>query len=477
MWREGIVVSASHTVRTDGDVAVSLPSGDSSRATVVGRDAATDLVVLRLDGTSATVAQRADADTARIGALVLAVGRPGRKITASFGIVSAVADDWRGAAGGRIDRVLRLDLSIYDGFSGGPLVDSNGAVIGINNSALARGTPTALPASTVDRVVDELLEARAHSPAVHRRRRTASRAQCGYRGTTQAFPRRRARRRFDRRWLAGRVGGDSDRRRVALGGRPAGPSSDGLARRALDSRRRRLVGARTPSWQHDRPDNGDSNGSRRARLERRRRSMTTMATISSAASLFRSAATSLADSLASAVVEVRNQNNGSGGAGLIWGGSGLVVTNAHCVPRGAAIEVGSAGRWRETRVVGSIRRMTSRCSRQGGPADRWTGGPVFARRRGYAPVNCCSRSDTHSACATRWRWAYCTTSRAIAEPVSRDGSWPTCDSLRATPAARSSTPTGRFVGINSMVVNGLGVAVPAELVQQFVDRVLAKRAA
>jgi serine protease Do len=158
VWRDGIIVSASHTVRTDGDVAVSLPSGDSARATVVGRDAATDLVVLRLNGGSTTVAQRAGTDAARIGSLVLAVGRPGRKVTASFGIVSAIADDWRGAAGGRIDRVLRLDLSIYDGFSGGSLVDSNGAVIGIDNSALARGTPTALPASTVDRVVDELLE-------------------------------------------------------------------------------------------------------------------------------------------------------------------------------------------------------------------------------------------------------------------------------------------------------------------------------
>jgi S1-C subfamily serine protease len=158
VWRDGIIVSASHTVRTDGDIAVSLPNGDSARATVVGRDAATDLVVLRFSAASAPVAQRADSDAARIGSLVLAVGRPGRKITASFGIVSAIADDWRGAAGGRIDRVLRLDLSIYDGFSGGPLVDSNGALIGIDNSALARGTPTALPASTVDRVVDELLE-------------------------------------------------------------------------------------------------------------------------------------------------------------------------------------------------------------------------------------------------------------------------------------------------------------------------------
>lgn len=158
VWRDGIIVSASHTVRTDGDVAVTLPSGDSARATVVGRDAATDLVALRLNGGKAAVAVRADADAARVGTLVLAVGRPGRNASASFGIISAVADDWRGAAGGRIDRVLRLDLSIYDGFSGGPLVDSTGAVIGIDNSALARGTPSALPAPTVDRVVDELLQ-------------------------------------------------------------------------------------------------------------------------------------------------------------------------------------------------------------------------------------------------------------------------------------------------------------------------------
>ena len=158
VWRDGIIVAASHTTRRDGEVAVSLPSGESARATVVGRDAATDLVVLKLSGVSATVAQRAAEDAARIGSLVLAVGRPGRKETASFGIVSAVADDWRAAQGGRIGRVLRLDLSIYDGFSGGPLVDPSGAVIGIDNSALARGVPVALPASTVDRVVDELLE-------------------------------------------------------------------------------------------------------------------------------------------------------------------------------------------------------------------------------------------------------------------------------------------------------------------------------
>ena len=160
VWRDGIIVSASHTARRDGEVPVSLPSGEAARATVIGRDWATDLVVLKLNGASAppTIAQRASEDSARIGSLVLAVGRPGRKATASFGIVSAVADEWRGAHGSRIGRVLRLDLSIYDGFSGGPLVDPTGAVIGIDNSALARGVPVALPASTVDRVVDEMLQ-------------------------------------------------------------------------------------------------------------------------------------------------------------------------------------------------------------------------------------------------------------------------------------------------------------------------------
>jgi S1-C subfamily serine protease len=126
---------------------------------MVGRDPATDLVALRLkDLPRSHVAARASAEAARVGCLVLAVGRPGRDPTASFGIISAVGEGWRTAQGARVDRVLRLDLAVYDGFSGGPLVDPAGAVIGLNNSALARGAPLALPAAVVDRVLDELLE-------------------------------------------------------------------------------------------------------------------------------------------------------------------------------------------------------------------------------------------------------------------------------------------------------------------------------
>lgn len=159
IWRDGVVVSASHTVRSEGEISITLPGGESAKATIAGRDAATDLIVLRIKGNaSVKAAPRAGASPPSVGTLVLAVGRPGKNVSASFGIVSAVGEGWRTWQGARIDRVLRLDLAVYDGFSGGPLVDAGGSVLAINNSALARGTPLALPAPAVDRVVDELLE-------------------------------------------------------------------------------------------------------------------------------------------------------------------------------------------------------------------------------------------------------------------------------------------------------------------------------
>ncbi|MFN2638354.1 MAG: S1C family serine protease, partial [Gemmatimonadaceae bacterium] len=157
IWRDGIIVSASHTVKRDDEVPVALPNGDSATASVVGRDAGTDFIALRLNG-GQVKATAAKADDARVGSLVLAVGRPGRDVAASFGIISAIGESWRSWQGTRIDRVLRLDLGVYDGFSGSPLVDASGAIVGMNNSALARGNPLALPVVAVDRILDELLE-------------------------------------------------------------------------------------------------------------------------------------------------------------------------------------------------------------------------------------------------------------------------------------------------------------------------------
>jgi serine protease Do len=205
--------------------------------------------------------------------------------------------------------------------------------------------------------------------------------------------------------------------------------------------------------------------------------MTAIPTIPNAASLFRSATNSLADTLASAVVEVRNQHTGGGGAGLIWGGSGLVVTNAHCVPRGAAVEVSNAGRWRDARVVGyhpphDLALLEARWT--GGRVDGWTGiREAETLRAGELLFALGHPLGVRDALAM-----------GVLHDVARDRRtgaprWIVAD-IRLAPG-NSGGPLvdadGRLVGINSMVVNGLGVAVPAELARQFVDRVLAKRAA
>ena len=156
-WRPGIIVGAHHTIQRDEDITISLADGSSVAATLAGRDPTTDLAVLKVAEAKVPVASAASDAAIRVGALVLALGRPGTAVTASLGVISAVGGEWRTWHGGAIDRFVRLDVSIYDGFSGGPLVDAAGRVLGVNTSGLSRGAALTVPASTVDRVVDQLL--------------------------------------------------------------------------------------------------------------------------------------------------------------------------------------------------------------------------------------------------------------------------------------------------------------------------------
>ncbi len=156
VWSPGVIATASHTLHRDEDITVTLPSGDKASATLGGRDPATDIAILRLDATVPAVTIDSG-DALRVGQLVLALGRPGASITAALGIISALGGEWRTWHGGRIDRFVRLDLAIYDGFSGGPLVDGSGRVLGINTSALSRSAALTIPASTIARVTEQLL--------------------------------------------------------------------------------------------------------------------------------------------------------------------------------------------------------------------------------------------------------------------------------------------------------------------------------
>ena len=181
---DGVIVAAHHNLEWDEDIAVGLADGSTARANVVGRDATTDVAVLRAPVSGLAVPDWA-AETPKVGHLVLALTRPGRTVRASLGVVHALGDEWRTAAGGRVDRYLQTDIGLQPGFSGSLLVDLAGRAIGMNNAGLMRGTSLALPPATLRRVVEALRRARPGAPRVHRHRhhprRAARRAREGRR--------------------------------------------------------------------------------------------------------------------------------------------------------------------------------------------------------------------------------------------------------------------------------------------------------
>jgi serine protease DegQ len=159
-WQKGVFVTADHTIRREEDIPVFLEEGKPLKAKLAGRDPSTDLAILKIeDGGAAPLPEFGDSGTLKIGHFVLALGRSrGSKLVASAGIVGGLGGEWEPRRGGRLDQHIRLDLELYPGFSGGPLVNTQGKVVGINTRGLARGRGVTIPVATVNRVVGELLE-------------------------------------------------------------------------------------------------------------------------------------------------------------------------------------------------------------------------------------------------------------------------------------------------------------------------------
>ena len=154
---QGIIVTAHHVVERDENIKVGLPDGGTVKATLAGRDPTTDLAVLRTEGGGLPEPTWADPDDLRVGHLVLALGRPGQNVRATMGIVGALGKAWRTPAGGSLDRYLQTDTVMYPSFSGGPLIDAAGRVLGLNTSAILRGLSLTVPTPTIRRIVETIL--------------------------------------------------------------------------------------------------------------------------------------------------------------------------------------------------------------------------------------------------------------------------------------------------------------------------------
>ncbi len=152
----GLILTASHVVQRDEGIAVGLADGRSLAAEFIGRDATTDLAVLRVDGGELTPLHHVPAEEAAVGNLVLALGRPGQTMQATLGIISAFGGSWRTRRGGKIDNYLQTDVLMYPGFSGGPLIDARASLVGLNSSALLPGVSVSIPTNTLERIVENL---------------------------------------------------------------------------------------------------------------------------------------------------------------------------------------------------------------------------------------------------------------------------------------------------------------------------------
>lgn len=156
VWAERTIVTADHVIENDERIVVGFPDGSDVKATVVGRDAGSDVAVLSVDRPGLKPIEHGP--EARVGHLVLAIGRPHQgDAMASFGVVSAVGGTWRTFRGGAVEGYLRSDTTFFPGFSGGPLVNVAGQVVGLNSSRLGRGSGLTIPIAAVSTVVSALV--------------------------------------------------------------------------------------------------------------------------------------------------------------------------------------------------------------------------------------------------------------------------------------------------------------------------------
>lgn len=152
----GLVLTASHVVQDD-EIKVTLPDGEELSAELLGRDPNSDLALLKLSAQKGSAASANE--NPQIGQLTLTLGRPTAEgVQASLGIVSAIGGPVRSHHGGLLESYLRTDAVPYPGFSGGPLVDAEGRVLGINTSGLGMGASLTIPAKLAWKIAKALEE-------------------------------------------------------------------------------------------------------------------------------------------------------------------------------------------------------------------------------------------------------------------------------------------------------------------------------
>lgn len=156
---DGFMLTSAHVVAGSDGRVEAIVGGREIRAEVVGADPLSDLAVLRSDATDLAPAELGDAETLRVGQLVVAIGNPnGFAGSVTAGVVSAVGRDLPVRAGRMVENVIQTDAALNPGNSGGALADGRGCVVGINTAVAGIGLGLAVPVNATTRmIVGELM--------------------------------------------------------------------------------------------------------------------------------------------------------------------------------------------------------------------------------------------------------------------------------------------------------------------------------
>lgn len=152
---DGHILTTAHGVKSQ-EVSLVLPDKQEVKANLIGRDPSTDIALLKAETTNLSMPDWAEPEGLEVGQMVLALGWPGKNVRATLGILSNLGEEWRTPMGGKLERYIQPDVSMYPGFSGGPLLNHEGKFLGMNTRVLRRDVTLTLSVPTLKRVVEML---------------------------------------------------------------------------------------------------------------------------------------------------------------------------------------------------------------------------------------------------------------------------------------------------------------------------------